>query len=416
MSNGRQMMIRFSDTLTYRLILLWFFWIVILVAFQYVADFRFDLSRPDNVLPWTGQYTGKNCQPFIDCPLLHHQFSWDSGMYAGIAQFGYADTTHGSVIHEGEVISINYAFFPFYPFLIATFSPILTSLGINNGGATALIGIATSLLGTLGALLAITDLTRDTLDEKGRFRTAYYILIFPTAFFLSAVYSEGLFLGLILSCFAMLKRKKFLVAGFLAMLATWTRATGALLIIPFIVSWVQNFGWSALWSRRQWLQPDLILQTIIILAPVIAYLIWRIAFGEKFEIVEDQFFNYSLFTPQRSIAGWVNAVTTIISGSNSATRIYYLMEFASVGLVLISSIGIFRRYTGIALFSLFAIMISSIATAPQSYVRYALTAPSVFLFLSHLGEHDLFDKLWSFFSILMLGLMVILFSAGFWIA
>ena len=45
-------------------------------------------------------------------------------------------------------------------------------------------------------MIALYDLTQESLGEDGAMRAAFYLLIFPTGFFLVQVYTEGLFVGL----------------------------------------------------------------------------------------------------------------------------------------------------------------------------------------------------------------------------
>jgi len=70
--------------------------------------------------------------------------------------------------------------------------------------------VIVSLLGTLAAILALYDLLRDRLDENGRLRAVFYLLIFPSACFLAMAYTEGLFLGIAFSVLALSKRGKWL--------------------------------------------------------------------------------------------------------------------------------------------------------------------------------------------------------------
>jgi hypothetical protein len=47
--------------------------------------------------------------------------------------------------------------------------------------------------------------------------------------------------------------------------------------------------------------------------------------------------------------------------------------------------------------------------------RYILTAPVVFLFLGRLGKNDAFDRIWTILSILLLGVLSVLFAVDFWV-
>ncbi len=63
-------------------------------------------------------------------------------------------------------------------------------------------------------MLALFDLTRDSLGEDGALRAVFYLIVFPTGFFLIQVYTEGLFVGLAFGCLAMLKRQTLVPCRF----------------------------------------------------------------------------------------------------------------------------------------------------------------------------------------------------------
>ncbi len=72
----------------------------------------------------------------------------------------------------------------------------LKLIGLNLTATATLAGVIVSALGALLAMLALYDLTSDSLGDEGAMRAAFYLLIFPTGFFLVQVYTEGLFVGL----------------------------------------------------------------------------------------------------------------------------------------------------------------------------------------------------------------------------
>ncbi len=121
---------------------------------------------------------------------------------------------------------MNYAFFPFYPRLMGLFALLLKVFGLNPIATATFSGVLVSMLGTLGAMVALYSIARETEGEQGGVRAAFYLLIFPAGIFLAQVYTEGLFLGLSFGALALARNKKWLWAGALAACATWTRAAG----------------------------------------------------------------------------------------------------------------------------------------------------------------------------------------------
>jgi hypothetical protein len=71
----------------------------------------------------------------------------------------------------------------------------LRPLGLTPIATSTLTGVIVSAMGTLMAMLSLYHLARDELGARGAQRTAFYLIIFPTGFFLLQVYTEGLFVS-----------------------------------------------------------------------------------------------------------------------------------------------------------------------------------------------------------------------------
>jgi hypothetical protein len=142
---------------------------------------------------------------------------WDSDFFLRIAQNGY-DTTSA-------------AFHPLYPALVA-------GLGRVFFGHYVLAGLVVSLLCCLGSFFLLLRLAEEQLGVDGALRSVLYLAVFPMSLFLQAVYSESLFLLLVLAAFALGERERFAGAGVLAGLAILTRAAGiALLPALALLAW-----------------------------------------------------------------------------------------------------------------------------------------------------------------------------------
>jgi hypothetical protein len=142
---------------------------------------------------------------------------WDSDFFVRIAQNGYDDASA--------------AFHPLYPALIAV-------LGRAFFGHYILAGLVVSLLCCLGSFVLLHRLAAERLGSEGATRSVLYLAVFPTALFLQAVYSESLFLLLVLASFALAERNRFAGAGVVAGLAILTRAAGlALLPALALLAW-----------------------------------------------------------------------------------------------------------------------------------------------------------------------------------
>lgn len=400
------------------LVLIWGVWSLVLLGFQTIVSTRFQPYRPDRALDWTPKETARNSQddkPYLLEPFMNHQVSWDSEFYLSIATEGYDDPSVRLVTtREGEKLSMNYAFLPLYPLTMRVIRIPFTWLGLTPVGASALAGVLVALMGTLGGMVALFDLMRCELGEAGGRRAAFYLLIFPSSFFLAQVYTEGLFIGLSLGCLAVLRRHQFGLAALLAVLATWTRGIGIALFLPLLIAWLEQGGWQMVASRR-W-SGKIARQGLLTLSPIAAYLIWMAVLGRQFTAVEDAWFGRSTLDFGRMAAGWGYAIERFLSGEIGPMRVYYGIEFAAVLLALTACIVTLRRHPGAALFGLAALLIPLTSGAPQSLVRYVLSVPPVFMALGRWGQNEVFDRTWTVGSLLLMGMLTTLFTFDMWVA
>lgn len=398
------------------LFFIWLAWVAIIIGFQTFVEARMEPRRPDYALTWTPSETARNSQrdkPYLMEPFMNRQVSWDSEFYLSIATVGYDDPDIRVVNIPGrEGLSMNYAFFPFYPLLAGAVRVPLQLLGLSAIGTSTLAGVLVSLVGTFFGMLALYDLSRSHDDHQTAMRAVFYLLIFPSAFFLAQVYTEGLFIGLAFGALALMRRNRLAWAALLAAFATWTRAIGLALVLPLAITWLQEAQWwnTRTISRRQ------ILRGLLILAPVGAYVLWYLALGEQFALVEEHWFGRGLFDFQRFFEGLKAATAGITDGGNNQMRAYFLLETASVLLATAACLFTLRWYPGPALFSLLALLVTVTSGAPQSLIRYVLVLPSIYLFLSRLGRNIAFDRAWTTLSLLLMGLLVTLFTFDMWVA
>jgi hypothetical protein len=157
---------------------------------------------------------------------------WDSAWYLVIAQHGYrADL--------GAYTAPRAAFFPLYPLGLRAISWL--------GSPPVLAGVLISTLALAVALYGIHRLTMLEL-EGGRTalgrgasprevaRLAVMLTAFaPMAFFLSAVYSESLFLALSVGVFWSARQGRWALASALGALGAATRSAGVVLLVPVLI-------------------------------------------------------------------------------------------------------------------------------------------------------------------------------------
>jgi hypothetical protein len=155
---------------------------------------------------------------------------------------------------------------------------------------------------------------------------------------------------------------------------------------------------------------------LVIVLPIIAYLIWNYFLGAKAFAVEREHFGRELFNWSQLNRGLKMLINSFQDGSNSQMTTYYAIEVFGVVLAVIACLFTARRYPGLTLFSVFAVILPVTSSAPQSIIRYMLAVPAVFVFLARLGRNTAFDKAWTVFSLLMMGMLLTLFTFNMWVA
>lgn len=147
-------------------------------------------------------------------PALDMWIRWDSQWFLEIARRGYwlADGRPAPQV-----------FFPLYPLLMRALAPLFA-------GQLHLAGLFISNAASLAALALLYALVRERWGAEAAARSAAYLVIFPTSFYLSALYSEGLFLALVAGAFLCAARGRWLSAGALGMGAALTRNLGVWLL------------------------------------------------------------------------------------------------------------------------------------------------------------------------------------------
>ncbi len=140
--------------------------------------------------------------------------NFDGVHYLNIALDGYKDEAR---------------FFPLLPMMV-----YLLSFGGISTDLTFLIGIVLPNLFFAGALFVFLKLLRLDYSDKFSQNAILYLILFPTAFFFISLYTEGLFLLLLLSSFLFAREKKWFLAIITAFLLCTTRFVG-IFIIPALV-------------------------------------------------------------------------------------------------------------------------------------------------------------------------------------
>jgi hypothetical protein len=392
---------------------------IVILGFQWITSTRFQFERPDIAVSWTKTetlLTSNLGKIYLLEPFMNRQVAWDSEYYVGIAVGGYDDPEAGKVVNPNNDLEVikNYSFFPFYPYVMRLFAFPLKLLNLNPIATASLAGVMVAALGTLAGMLALWDMTRPYFEEEDANRAVFFALIFPTAFFFAMVYTEGLFIGLAFGALALSKREHWMWASFLGLLASWTRAHGAALALPLLIFWLMQVKRHEPLKQQmtwQWL-----LRGIFALLPLIGYLIWRTsALGQGWAELQKFYFGRGLMSIGNSIGDWKWAYEYAHTKGGGHGLIYFAIEVGSILLASTASIWLTRRDPAVALFSLSVILLSVFSGSAQSMARYMIIVPALYIFLAQLGKNKTFDRAWTIFSILLLGMEASLFAVDMWV-
>ncbi len=150
--------------------------------------------------------------------IWHTWNRYDSQHYVSIAQQSYKSL--------GDA-----AFFPLFPWLMR-----FVDIGIHS---TIVSGLLLSSLAGLVLMIVMYQLALEEFGEQLARRAVLYLLAFPTAFFLWAIYPESIFLCLSLLCFYAMKHQRWWLAGVFGLLAALDRPTGILLFLPCCIEYLR---------------------------------------------------------------------------------------------------------------------------------------------------------------------------------
>jgi hypothetical protein len=338
---------------------------------------------------------------------------WDSVWFLRIAEHGYGAAEEAAA-----------AFYPLYPLLVGVLGRILL-------GHYVLAGVLISLAATLGSFALLYRLAEARLGAEGARRTVLYLAVFPFAVFLSAVYSESLFLFLALAAFALAERGSFLGAGMAAGLAWLTRPLGIALLPALVL-----IAWQAP-RRGHALARLAVAPALFALYPL--WLWWRLGEPLAFLRAEDVWGRHlSRAGPLGGLwdglrAGWAG-VRQLASGSDS-TRYWSAVQdadpdrVAAVNLEQLAFLVLFAALTVVAWrrfgapYGLFAALSLAIPLSVPSerwpllsVPRFGLVVFPFFLALAVLGERRRVHTVVVGVSAMLLGIVCVQWALWQWVA
>ncbi|MBV9838039.1 MAG: hypothetical protein JO156_07970 [Solirubrobacterales bacterium] len=200
----------------------------------------------------------------LDDVLRHHAFNhelanWDGLWYRELAAKGYPT----SISHLPTTLG----FFPLYPtamWAVAHAAPLPDTIANRT-----FAGVLVSGVGGLAAAVLVHRLAAGWWGERSGRRAGALFCLFPGSVVFSMAYAEGLMLPLAAGCILALERRRWIIAGVLAGLATATEPEALALIPVCAVSAaleLRRRGWNGRGARRSLFAPALSLTGVVAFA------------------------------------------------------------------------------------------------------------------------------------------------------
>lgn len=172
-------------------------------------------------------YTGNSFHSPED--LLRIWNRWDAPHYLDLVVFGYRATDAGDLfgpngyrsVYPGD-LPLYIVFYPLFPWLATVVNVLL-----NDPLASAFV---VSTVASMFAAPLLYRLVRQDEEPAVAMRAAWFLLIFPTSYFLHIGYTEALFMALVLGSFLAARTERWWLAGVLGGLAALARVNGLILI------------------------------------------------------------------------------------------------------------------------------------------------------------------------------------------
>lgn len=322
--------------------------------------------------------------------------------------FANFDGVHYLTIANEGYLRTNFiqAFFPLFPYVIL--HGVHITIPTLNLLAT---GLLVANLAFLGFLLIGFTYVEQKYTTRIAWRFILAVLLFPWSIFLASLYTESLFLLLMMTAFWFAGKKKWFAASIITILLSATRIVGVAMV-PAL--------WIELWRSgdRNWKNYCTVAFGSLGLLLYMGYLF--VHFGDPL---------YFLHVQAAFGAGRSNSITLypqvvfrslkiVLTTAKDLRYVTYLEEF------LAGTIGVFaillpwkKVPAGIVFFALATALIPTISGSFLSMGRFLLPCLPIYLLIAFLASrHPRLGLLWYAISASVLILNSILFLQGYWVA
>ena len=328
---------------------------------------------------------------------------WDSTIFTTIAKYGYTDINRT-------------AFFPLYSLLERALmyvhnNPLIDGLIISN-------------LAGLGIFVVLYRLVSEDFNAGQAERTVLYLALFPTAFYLASGYNESLFIFLVVLNFYQLRHGHWWWAGLFGFLASLTRSTGILLVIPFYYEYLRQGQFQLKALRWNALAGALIPGGVVLFA-IWCYMQYHdpLAFShaEATWGVHLAFPGYGMILSMQDI----QASTGILSFQALRNMTDLLPDLLILLFIILSFVGPWRLPRQLWVYGIYALVLYAflqsfpkLGMGPfhlESTGRYMLEVFPAFIVMAAAGKHKTFHMSYLMVSGAVLFFLLTQFLTGHWV-
>jgi hypothetical protein len=336
-------------------------------------------------------HLSSNAHPFVNM-----WARWDGGWYLDIAEHGYRFV-------PGE--QSNVVFFPLYPYMVRVVHYFIP-LPRDNGWL--LVGMIVSNGALLVALIYFYQLVYLDYNRRTAARTVLYLCVFPTTLFLSAIYSESLFLALVVIVFYYARAGRWIIAGVAAAAATLCRPPGVLLTVPLVFEYLSQ-------KKFQWRQ---------VKSDCLALILAPLAVAGYLSLLRWRFGSWNIISETEAMQGWNRRLTlpwnTLLhsfQSINSFEGFHGAFEFFfTIALLGLAIFACFRLRASYAIYAVVSMLFVTSWGALTSAPRFGLVIFPIVIGLALLGENRVVNCVYLILSGLLAAVSMVVFSQWGWVA
>ncbi len=363
-------------------------WRVILEIFGQYANIRWLFLQPD--LPtWKPELRA----------ISDIWSRWDSEWYHMIIHHGY-------VASPDPLVQTDVVFFPLYPYIVKLFS---TPFGWND----FYVGSVLSFVFFVIACVLLYKLLKLDFEKNLANRVIFFILLFPLSFFFITMYTESLFLLLVVAAFYAARKGNWMWVGIFAFFLSLTRLVGLAVLPALAVEYMAARKWK--WRE---IQVD-VLWLGLGVAGLLAFMLFlQFKVGDALAFIHGQSawlrsFEFPWTTIARDYWPIVasRSLETIGTHRGMVTDLAYFF----FGLLIIGIL-FWKERLSYAIFALCMFIPAVTGGQLTSMGRYLIIIFPIFILLAKAGKYKWFEMLYIAFCLLFFAENVMLYVLTHWIA